>query len=161
VASDLDSQVRNLSAHPPAASNGNQQFATLTSLINQAGIEESVLQAACPNETDRIPIDSQLHATTAWALVQQADLVQAQSTASCPAASEAVTAQFLGAAWYEIAKGTPVNPPVPRAIASVAPMVQTRAAAVKLTLPPVADTSAFWRDGLQQKAQSAMGACIK
>jgi hypothetical protein len=48
---------------------------------------------------------------------------------------------------------------VPPIFKDVIPRVQTRAAAVNLTLPVWADTSAYWRDGIRDKAKALAATC--
>ena len=161
-AGDLDAQTREYSKHTPSEKERAQRFADLDQIVQDAGMEEGVLTAACDKEPDRIKIDSQLRATAAWALVQQADITQAQLALSCPAAKDVSAQHLLAAAWYELAKGTPegaTQPPKP--IAAIIPMVQSRAAALKLTLPATVDTSSYWRDQLGDQAKTALAACGK
>ena len=48
---------------------------------------------------------------------------------------------------------------MPSIFKDVIPKVQTRAAVVDLTLPVWADTSAYWRDGIRDKAKALAATC--
>ncbi len=48
---------------------------------------------------------------------------------------------------------------VPRSIAEVVPKIQTRAAAVGLTLPAYTETSPYWRDQVTDQAKQAVQIC--
>lgn len=161
-AGDFDAQVRDFSKHVPAPKERAQRFADLDQILSDIAMEQSALEASCTKESDRQPIDSQLHATAGWALVQEADMTLAQLTESCPTARDAGTARLLAAAWYELAKGVPEGQVAgPKSVAAIVPMIQSRAAAVKLTLPSVADTSSYWRDQVAEQAKTALAACPK
>jgi hypothetical protein len=49
--------------------------------------------------------------------------------------------------------------PVPAIFTDVIPKVQSRAQAVGLTLPPWADTSAYWRDRVHDRAKADVATC--
>ncbi len=48
---------------------------------------------------------------------------------------------------------------MPAIFKDVVPKVQTRAATVGLSLPSWADTSAYWRDGVRDKAKALAATC--
>lgn len=155
-AGDFDSQVRDFSKRAPSEKDRAQRYADLDGIINSIAMEEGALVASCDKESDRQPIDSQLHATAGWALVQQADIAQAVVVNTCPAAQNAEVARLLATAWYELAKSIPEGQTaVPKAAAPIVTLVQSRAAAAKLTLPAMAETSTYWRDQVAEKAKAA------
>ena len=67
---------------------------------------------------------------------------------------------MLAQAWLALAATVnDNNGTVPASIAEIIPKVQTRAAAVGLTLPAYPETSAYWRDQVTDKAKEAVAGC--
>jgi len=78
----------------------------------------------------------------------------------CPAGAKGVATALIAQAWLDLAMvvndagGKP-----PKDVTDAAPRIQTRAAALSLTLPAFADTSAYWRDNLNKLARAAIETC--
>lgn len=159
VVNEAESQIRTYASHPPATAERDRRLAALQALIEQLQNEGQILGSTCASDESRAPIEAQLRAAIAWASVQQADLAVDKFAVSCPAAQRPVEAGFLAAAWLELAKATPDSGPAPKSVTDVVPMVQSRAAEAKLTLPTVAETSAYWRDQVQAKGKEALADC--
>jgi hypothetical protein len=121
--------------------------------------EREILDSMCSGDSVRAALFAELAATVAWALTLQAD-VAAKLNTSCPAAATALPTIMLADAWLDMAnlinEGGGTVPPI---FKDVIPRVQTRAAAVNLTLPVWADTSAYWRDGIRDKAKALAATC--
>lgn len=145
-----------------ASGNTTQQlerFAAIAGVLATLREEREILDSVCTSDAARAPLFAQIAATTAWALVLEADL-GARLNASCPAGAHALPTMMLSDAWLAMAKvindsgGT-----VPAIFANVIPKVQTGAQTVGLTLPPWADTSAYWRDQVHAQAKTEAATC--
>ncbi|HEY1654727.1 MAG TPA: hypothetical protein VGF86_06425 [Candidatus Tumulicola sp.] len=161
VIDDYYSQIRNDDAHPPKNDSRalNDRLGDLGDVLNSLSEEHNVLDSICPNDTDKAPLFAQLNAATAWALALQSDIA-ATLNASCPPAAKALPAAMLAQAWLALA--ATVNDEggtVPKSVADIVPKIQTRAAAVGLTLPAYTETSPYWRDQVTDVAKQAVQVC--
>ncbi len=157
---DLENQIRDWDKHPPRGVDAEiARMNDLQDTIAALGQERGVLEAVCPENVNRAPFNAQIGAATAWALALEADITTAIGP-PCPAAGNAVPTQILAGAWLSLSVivqesgGT-----VPQSIAEVVPKVQSRAAAVGLTLPSYADASPYWRDQISAASKAAVAAC--
>lgn len=159
--SDYQGQIRNYDAHPPRDNPGalNDRLGEIADILQSLNEEHGVLDSVCPNDADKEPLFAQLNATVAWALALQSDIA-AKLNASCPPAAKALPAAMIAQAWLAIAATVnDNNGTVPKALNEVIPKVQTRAAAVGLTLPAYTETSAYWRDQVADQARQAVAIC--
>ncbi|HEY4434375.1 MAG TPA: hypothetical protein VGM99_08210 [Candidatus Cybelea sp.] len=148
--------------HQPAGNSPSQllaRYSAVAEVLTTMQEEREILDSICSGDSVRASLFAEVAATAAWALTLQAD-VAAKLNASCPAAARALPTIMLADAWLDMANlineggGT-----VPAIFKDVIPKVQTRAAAVDLTLPSWADTSAYWRDGIRDKAKALAATC--
>lgn len=157
-ATQLQDRLRADERAVPAPDQRDARFADLQSIAKSASDEELILQSVC-SESDLIPLSSTLLALQAWSLALQSDLAFVEYGEQCPAAKNAVTGGFVAAAWLDLADGRRSNPHPPGLLATVEAKVRTRAAAVGLTLPAVADTSNYWMTRVQEAGRDAAKAC--
>jgi hypothetical protein len=158
--SDYQTQIRNYDQHPPRDNPSalNARLGDIADLLQSLNEEHGVLESVCP-DNDKTVLYAQLNATVAWALALQSDIA-AKLNVSCPPAAKALPAAMLAQAWLAIAATVnDNNGVVPKALNDVIPKVQTRAAAVGLTLPAYSDTSAYWRDQVAEQAKQAVATC--
>lgn len=158
---DASGRVRDDDRHAP----GNTaaalvvRYGALAEVITILNEEREILNNVCSSDMQKSPFFAQIAATSAWALVLQADLA-ARLNDSCPAAAKALPTMMISDAWLALANvvndggGT-----VPAAFGEVIPKVQARAQTFGLTLPPWAETSAYWRDQVHAKAKTEVAAC--
>ncbi len=159
--SDYQTQIRGYDAHPPRDNPGalNDRLGAIADILQSLNEEHGVLDNVCPSDADKMPLYAELNATVAWALALQSDIA-AKLNASCPPAAKALPAAMLAQAWLAIAATVNDNGgTVPKALTEVIPKVQTRAAAVGLTLPAYTETSAYWRDQVADQARQAVEIC--
>ena len=159
--SDYQNQIRGYDAHPPRDNPGalNARLGDIADILEALNEEHGVLDNICPSDDDKAPLFAELNATVAWALALQSDIA-AKLNASCPPAAKSLPAAMLAQAWLAIAATVnDNNGTVAKALLEVIPKVQTRAAAVGLTLPAYADTSAYWRDQVADQARQAVAIC--
>ncbi len=154
-------RVRDFDGHAPGGSPGDllQRIGAITGLLATLREEREILDSMCASDAARAPLFVEIAATTAWALTLESD-VAARLNASCPAAAQAFPKLMLSDAW--LAMANVVNDSggaVPSIFADVIPKVQSRAQAVGLTLPPWADTSAYWRDRVHDRAKADVATC--
>jgi len=159
VASQLDNRVRQLDKHAPATNELADRYNELQRIITDAAQEEEILENTCPSDATRAPIDAQLGATAAWAYALQSDVVRTKFALTCQTVKDVAAAAFVATAWRELAKvatdqGTPPPP-----VGEVIPKVQSRASAVGLSLPSLADASNYWATQQQNKAKEATAGC--
>ncbi len=161
TADDAYARVRDLDHHAPGDSSTGllQRIGAITGLLATLREERDILDSICASDAARAPLFAEIAATTAWALTLESDIA-ARLNASCPAAAQAFPKLMLSDAWLSMANvvnesgGT-----VPAIFTGVIPKVQSRAQAVGLTLPPWADTSAYWRDGVHTQAKGQAATC--
>lgn len=135
------------------------RLAAVADVLSMMQEEREILDSICSSDAARAPLFAELAATVAWALTLEADIA-ARLNASCPAAAKALPTIMLADAWLDMANVVNENGgSVPQIFNDVIPKVQTRAAAVDLTLPSWADTSAYWRDGVRTKAKALAATC--
>jgi hypothetical protein len=161
TADDAYARVRDLDHHSPGGSANDllQRVGAITSLLATLREERDILDSICASDAARAPLFAEIAATTAWALTLESD-VAASLNASCPAAARALPKLMLSDAWLSMANV--VNESggsVPAIFGAVIPKVQSRAQAVGLALPPWADTSAYWRDGVHTQAKAEAATC--
>lgn len=154
-------RVRDYDHHPP----GNTpqkllaRYTAVSDVLATMQEEREILDSVCSGDSVRASLFAELAATVAWALALQSD-VAAKLNASCPAAAQALPTVMLADAWLDMANViNEGNGAVPSIFKDVIPKVQTRAAAIDLTLPGWADTSAYWRDGIREKAKALAATC--
>ncbi len=158
---DASSRIREYDRHGPGGGETSllNRYAAIAEVLATLNEERTILSTICTSDAERAPFFAQIAATVAWALVLEAD-VAARLNASCPAAASALPTMMLSDAWLALANvvneddGT-----VPASFKEVIPKVQTRAAALALTLPPWAQTSVYWRDQVHAKAKAAVASC--
>lgn len=167
VAGDLERQVRSDDRNVPGSDRDAlaQRYSDLDSVVQQAQSEDEILGTQCTTTT-LTPIQNQIAGVIAWAYVLQSDIA-AKGYTNCPAAAKAVPASLLAGAWYALA--TTLNAytsPAPTASPTTAPLVKevmpkvrARAPTYGLALPAIADTSEYWRDGINTAAKTAIAGC--
>ncbi len=158
---DAYARVRDFDRHAAVGGSDNllQRIGAITGLLATLREEREILESICASDAARAPLFAQIAATTAWALALESD-VAVRLNASCPAAAQALAKMMLSDAW--LAMANVVNDsggPVPAIFTDVIPKVQSRAQAVGLTLPPWADTSAYWRDRVHDRAKADVATC--
>lgn len=136
-----------------------QRYAAIADVLAILREEHEILDSICGSDAARAPLFAEIAATAAWALTLEADAA-GRLNASCPAAAQALPTIMLADAWLSLANV--VNDSagvVPAAFTDVIPKVQSRAQAVGLTLPAWAETSAYWRDQVRDRAKAAVATC--
>ena len=150
-------RVRDYDRHPAGSTPQKllARYSAIAEVLATMQEEREILDSICSGDSVRASLFAELAATVAWALALESD-VAAKLNASCPAAAQALPSVMLADAWLDMAnvinEGNGTVPPI---FKDIIPKVQTRAAAVDLTLPVWADTSAYWRDGIRDESQSA------
>jgi hypothetical protein len=138
-----------------------RRFGKIADVLTLLAEERGILDRVCSSDAQKSPLFAQIGATAAWALSLESDAA-AKLNASCPAAAKGLSTMMLSDAWLSLANvvndggGT-----VPTDVAQVASKVQTRAAAIGLTLPTWANTSAYWRDQLHEQAKQQIATCAQ
>jgi hypothetical protein len=158
---DYQGQIRYYEAHPPRGNPAdlNHRLVDIGDILSSLNEEHGVLDSVCATDGEKAPLFAQLNATVAWALALQSDIA-AKLNVSCPPAAKTLPAAMLAQAWLAVAATVnDNNGTVPKSIAEVIPKVQTRAAAVGLTLPSYTETSAYWRDQVAELAKQAVATC--
>jgi hypothetical protein len=136
-----------------------QRFAGIAGVLATLREEREILDSVCASDAARAPLFAEIAATSAWALVLEADLA-AKLNASCPAAARALPTMMLSDAWLAMAKIVNDNGgTVPALFNNIVPKVQAGAQGVGLTLPAWADTSAYWRDQVHVQAKAEAATC--
>jgi hypothetical protein len=155
-------QLAEFERHAPGASNAEKlhRYADLNALLGSLNEERNVLDTVCAGDDQKAPLFADLAAAMALGLALQSDLAIAFN-ASCPDGAKALPAAMLAGAWLSLANFMNESgaQTTPRAITDVEPKIQSRAAAVGLTLPPFADTSAYWSGQVRAKAKAIIAAC--
>ncbi|HEX3672447.1 MAG TPA: hypothetical protein VHT92_12160 [Candidatus Cybelea sp.] len=158
---DAAGRVRDYDRHAPGKNSSAlvTRYGALVEVITILNEEREILNNVCSSDAQKAPFFAQIAATSAWALVLQADLA-ARLNASCPAAAKALPTMMIADAWLALANvvneggGT-----VPTAFGEVIPKVQVHAQTFGLTLPPWGETSAYWRDQVHAKAKEQVATC--
>lgn len=159
--SDYQTQIRTYEAHPPRSNptDLNARLGDIADILAALSEEHNVLDSICATDSDKAPLFAQLNATTAWSLALQSDIA-AKLNASCPPAAKALPAAMIAQAWLALAATVnDAGGTVPKSVAEITPKVQVRAAALGLTLPAYAETSAYWRDQVDDQAKQAVAIC--
>lgn len=157
---ELSARIRDFDRHPPG---GNQaalvkRYGALSETINTLNEEREILDSLCQNDAQEAELFSQIAAASALALVLEADVV-ARLNAACPIAATQLPTMMLADAWLTLAYVVnDQNGTVPASFSDDIAKIQTRAAAVNLTLPVWADTSVYWRDQVRAKGKAAIAA---
>ncbi|HEX4014592.1 MAG TPA: hypothetical protein VHX17_12005 [Candidatus Cybelea sp.] len=154
-------RIRDYDRHGPGNSTAKllARYADIAEVVVTMQEERQILKGVCSDDPVRDSFFAELAATIAWALALQAD-VAAKLNSSCPAAAQALPTIMLADAWLDMANIiNEGNGAVPQIFKDVVPKVQTRAATVGLTLPAWADTSAYWRAGIRDKAKALAATC--
>lgn len=158
---DLQTEIRGYDARPPRSNPAdlNARLGDIADILSSLNEEHGVLDAECTTDAQKAPLFAQLNSTVAWALALQSDIA-AKLNASCPPAAKALPAAMLAQAWLALAATVnDNNGSVPKSVAEIVPKVQTRAAAVGLTLPTYPETSPHWRDQVADQAKQAVAGC--
>jgi hypothetical protein len=158
---DASQHLRDYDRHTPNGSSSQlyARYGAIADLVAVLNEEREILDSVCSNDAQRSALFTQIAANAAWALVLEAD-VAARLNATCPAAAQELPTMMLSDAWLALANiVNEDNGKVPPAFNDVIPKVQARAAAVNLTLPVWAQTSAYWRDQVHTKAKAAIATC--
>ncbi|HET9028552.1 MAG TPA: hypothetical protein VFN49_00085 [Candidatus Aquilonibacter sp.] len=158
VTTSLEDKVRGFDRRPPSAKDRNDRYAALQGITASANEEADILHAVCSDD-DYVPIAAQLSAVEAWTQLLEADLNQANYDDKCKAAAQPVARAFVAHAWLLLVKADPEQTGRYPSIQNVLPKAKTRAAALGLTLPTPADTSAYWLTQQQQAADEAIKTC--
>jgi hypothetical protein len=161
IVDDAYARVRDFDRHAPGGGSDDllQRIGAITGLLATLREEREILDTMCASDAARAPLFAQIAATTAWALTLESD-VAARLNASCPAAAQAFPEMMLSDAW--LAMANVVNDsggPVPAIFTDVILKVQSRAQVAGLTLPTWADTSAYWRDRVHDRAKAELATC--
>jgi hypothetical protein len=158
---DASSRIRDYDRHGPGSGSAKllQRYGAIAEVISTLNEERDVLDSMCSSDAQRMPLFAQIAAYSAWALALESD-VAAKLNASCAAAATALPTMMLADAWLALANVVNADSgAVPASFADVIPKVQTRAAAVGLTLPAWAETSAYWSSQVRDKAKAAIATC--
>ncbi|HEV3090731.1 MAG TPA: hypothetical protein VGX91_04710 [Candidatus Cybelea sp.] len=154
-------RIRDYERHAP----GNtptamiQRLAQIADVLSLLAEEHGILESICSSDAARAPLFTEIAATVSWALVLESDIA-AKLNASCPAAEKALPTIMLADAWLSMANVVrDGNGTVPPLFNDVIAKVQTRAAAVGLTLPNWPDSTSYWRDTVRDKAKVAVATC--
>lgn len=132
----------------------NERQQELDGLLQQAQLESDVLHSAC-SDTELTPLQNQLAGVIAWAYALEADIAPSRYTLlRCPHTAAQAPEALLASAWYALSSTlVPSDPaqPVSHAtpaplVRTVTPIVQARAAAIRMVLPAPADATEYWRD---------------
>ncbi len=156
VAGSLERQIRAADRQAPGTSvnalEARQQ--ELNGILQQAQIEDGILQSVCGNRALIAPQD-QLYGVIAWAYLLEADIAPKRLTLlHCPQTAATAPEALIASAWFALAStledpnlppGAPSPTPAPL-VKEVIPKAQARARAAGITLPAPADTSEYWRD---------------
>jgi hypothetical protein len=158
---DDQTQIRDVERHL-AGNDPNAiraQLADLGDTLNGLSEEHNVLDHVCTSDNDKLPLFQQINAATASGILLQSELI-AKLYVACPAAATAVPQALVAQAWLAVAATVnDANGTIPVIMAPVIPKVQARAAALNMTLPVYADTSAYWRDQFANAVTPAMQLC--
>ncbi len=158
---DASQRVGDYDRHAPRDGTSSllTRYGALAEVISVLNEEREILNNICSTDAQKAPLFAQIAATSAWALVLQADLA-ARLNASCPAAAKALPTMMIADAW--LALGNVVNDQngsVPTAFKDVIAKVQNNAQKFGLTLPPWSETSAYWRDQVHAQAKAEIATC--
>ena len=158
--SDYQNQIRGYDAHPPRDNPGalNARLGDIAHILEALNEEHGVLDNICPSDDDKAPLFAELNATVAWALALQSDIA-AKLNPSCPLPPSCSPRPCSHRPGWRPPTVNDNNGTVAKALLEMIPKVQTRAAAVGLTLPAYADTSAYWRDQVADQARQAVAIC--
>jgi hypothetical protein len=161
TADDAYARVRDYDRHAPGGGSSQlvQRYGAIATLLATLREEREILDSICSSDAARAPLFSQIAATIAWALILESD-VATRLNASCPAAAAGLEKMMVSDAWLSMANV--VNDGgglVPAIFTDIIPKAQARAQAVGLSLPPWADTSAYWRDQAHEKAKAEAATC--
>jgi hypothetical protein len=154
----MEDTLRRFEAAPPPPTALDARFAALQQVGRDATDESVILQSVCP-EHDLLPLASSLFAVQAWSLALQSDLAKEEYAQGCPAAELPVVRGFVAEAWVDVTRALQNNPQPPAVVADVQAKVQSRAAAVSLTLPTASETSSYWLTGIQNLGRDAAKGC--
>jgi hypothetical protein len=160
-ATHFEDQVRDYEKHPPTSpADRDARFAALEDVVSNANNEAIILQGIC-SPADFQPIAAQLFAVEAWSLALESDLSRQKDATACPAAETPVARGYVANAWLLLARadleGTGRYPTVQ----TVLPKVQSRAAALNLTLPARIDTTNYWMNTVRDAGTEAAKNCPK
>jgi hypothetical protein len=161
MVNDYATQVRDYDAHP-ARSNPTdleKRFNDIDQLLADLNQEQGILDNVCSSDAQKSPMFTQIGATAAWGLALESDIATKLGL-PCPAGAKAFSEALLAQAWLDLASIVNENSgTVPADVARTAPKIQTRAAALGLTLPAYPQTSGYWRDTIAAQTKTAVQAC--
>lgn len=158
VATQLQDQVRGFDAHPAADADLATRMSALQDVLDQANAEQDILSHVCP-AADLPPLASELLAVEGWTYSLQADAIHREFDSSCAGSADAVSAGFLAAGWSRVERATPSEATPAPLTSRVVAMIQKRAAAIKLDLPPSTTATDFWVKTVQDQGRAAAAAC--
>jgi hypothetical protein len=155
-----ESEIRDDDAHPPRGNPDDLQkrFNDIGALLQSLGQERGIVDSVCSSDAEKAPLFAQIGAAASWALALQSDLALRMNVPCAPAA-KAIGQALLAQGWLDLASVVNQGGAIPPDVTSAAPRIQTRAAALGLTLPVYADTSAYWRTQITNQAKAAAAAC--
>lgn len=160
-ATHLEDQVRSYEKNPAATpADRETRFAALEAVLSSADNEAIVLQSIC-SEPDFIPKAAHLFAIEAWALALESDLSREQNAKDCPAAEIPVARGYIANAWLLLSRADLDATGKYPSVQNVLPKVQTRAAALNLTLPARIDTTHYWMTTVRDAGTEAAKTCPK
>ena len=160
-ATHYEDQVRDYEKHPPTgATDRDARFAALEGVIASADNEMIILQGIC-SPADFQPVAAQLDAVDAWALVLESDLSRQKNATECPAAEVPIAQGYVANAWLLLSRADLDATGKYPTVQNVLPKVQTRAAALKLTLPARYDATNYWVTTVRNAGTEAAKGCPK
>lgn len=157
-ATRLEDQVRTYDKNAPTAADRDARFVALEGVISSANDEAVILQGIC-SEPDMQPIAAQLFAVEAWALALESDLSREKDAKACPAAEIPVARGYVANAWLLLTRADFDATGKYPSVQNVLPKVQTRAAALNLTLPARQDTTNYWLTTVRDAGTEAAKSC--
>ena len=136
-----------------------RRFGAIAEVLKTLHEEHEIVDSVCPTDAARAPLFTEIAASTAWALMLEADIA-ASLNAWCPAAQKALPTMMLADAWLTMANViNENNGAVPPLFADTILKVRTRAAAAGLTLPAWSETSRYWSDNVAAAAKKEAATC--
>jgi hypothetical protein len=161
MVNDYAEEVRNDDARPPRNNPADleKRFDALSQLLAGLNQERGILDIMCSSDAQKTAYFAEIGAAAALALALQSDIA-GKLQLPCAAGSKGFSQALVAQAWLDLASiVAAAGGTVPPNVAQVAPKVQSRAAAIGLTLPAYADTSGYWRDTIAAQAKTAIQGC--
>ncbi len=158
IAGQLEGQVNEFQRHPPSDAELDKGMASLERLIADLAQEDGVLEATCTSQ-DLTGLRTDIRTSEAVAYLLQSDLARRKFATKCPAARDKFASGYVAAAWLAVQRIIPETGSPPPSMSGVTSQVASKAMAVNLSLPPLADASAYWVRQVQDAGRQAAGAC--